>query len=101
MGTMEELTMKTWSLRLAHVLEPTTPNGPTFDFRVAENRGDMVEWERRYTPKGRFGALRILGFANREHAGTFREAILPNGTTDIESTRRNGTLKYGFGVNME
>jgi high affinity Mn2+ porin len=101
MGTMEELTMHTWSLRFAHVLEPTTPNGPTFDFRVAENRGDVVEWERRYTPKGRFGALRILGFANREHAGTYREATLANGTTDIESTRRNGTVKYGFGVNME
>ena len=101
MGSMEELTMKNWSLRFAHVLEPTMPNGPTFDFRVAKNRGDVVEWERRYTPKGRFGALRILGFANRERAGTFREAALPNGTTDIQSTRRDGTLKYGFGVNME
>ncbi len=100
-GTMEELTMRKWSLRLAHVLEPTTPNGPTFDFRAARNRGDVIEWERRYTPKGRFGALRILGFANREDAGTFREALLADGTTDIESTRRNGTLKYGLGLNME
>jgi high affinity Mn2+ porin len=101
MGTMEELTMRKWSLRCAHVMEPTTANGPTFDFRVAKNRGDVVEWERRYMPKGRLGVLRLLGFANREDAGTFREAILPNGTTDLASTRRNGTLKYGFGVNME
>jgi high affinity Mn2+ porin len=101
MGTMEELAMRKWSLRFAHVLEPTTPNGPTFDFRVAKNRGDIVEWERRYAPNGRFGALRLLGFANRERSGTFREAILANGTTNIESTRRDETLKYGFGVNME
>jgi high affinity Mn2+ porin len=100
-GTLEELTMRKWSLRFAHVLEPTAPNGPTFDFRVAKNRGDIIEWERRYAPKRRFGALRLLGYANREHAGTFREAILANGTTNIESTRRDGTLKYGFGVNME
>ena len=74
MGTMEELKMKNWSLRVADVMEPTTANGPTFDTRVAKNRGDMVEWERRYTPRGRFGAVRILGFANREDAGTYREA---------------------------
>ena len=101
LGTMEELTMRKWSLRLAHALEPTTPNGPTFDFRVARNRGDVIEWERRHTPKGRFGVLRLLGFANRERAGTFREAMQADGTTNIESTRRDGTLKYGFGVNLE
>jgi high affinity Mn2+ porin len=100
-GTMEELRLRNWSLRMAHVMEPTTPNGPTFDTRISKNRDDMVEWERRYTPRGRFGALRILGFANREHAGTYREAVLANGATDIEATRRNGTLKYGFGVNFE
>ena len=100
-GTMEELALRNWSLRMAQVMEPTTPNGPAFDARIAKNRGDVVEWERRYTPMGRFGALRILGFANRERSGTYRQAILADGLTDIESTRRDGTLKYGFGVNME
>lgn len=101
MGTMEELTLHNWSLRVADMLEPTMPNGPSFDFRAARNRGDVVEWERRFAPKGRRGALRVLGFANRERSGTYREAILANGTTDIESTRRDGTLKYGFGVSVE
>jgi high affinity Mn2+ porin len=101
MGTMEELTMKNWSLRVADVMEPTTANGPTFDTRVAKNRGDIVEWERRYTPRGRFGAVRILGFGNHEDAGTYREAPRVNGIPDLGPTRRNGTLKYGFGVNME
>lgn len=100
-GAMEELTLRNWSLRMAQVMEPTAPNGPTLDTRIAKNRGDVVEWERRYAPKGRSGALRILGFANRADAGTYREAILANGTTDIEATRRNGTPKYGFGVNLE
>jgi high affinity Mn2+ porin len=101
MGSMAELTMKNWSLRVADVLEPTVANGPTFDTRVAKNRGDIVEWERRYTPKGRFGAVRILGFGNHEDAGTYRDAPRVNGIPDLGPTRRNGTLKYGFGVNVE
>jgi len=100
-GTFEELAMKTWSLRFATVMEPTEANGPTFDTRIARNHANVVEWEQRYAPRGRSGALRLLAFANRAVAGTFREAILPDGTTDLGSTRRNGTLKYGFGVNME
>ena len=58
--------------------------------------GDLVEWERRYTPKGRSGAVRILGFANHEDAGTYREAPRVNGIPDLGPTRRNGTLKYGI-----
>jgi high affinity Mn2+ porin len=101
-GTLEELSMRHWSLRLASLMEPTTPNGPAFDTRVVKNRGDMIEWERRYRPLGRPGALRILGFANRERSGAFRQAMRPNGQKpDIEATRRNGTLKYGFGLNLE
>jgi high affinity Mn2+ porin len=101
MGTMEELTMKQWSLRVADVLEPTVANGPTLDFRVAKNRGDIVEWERRYMPRGHLGVARILGFANHEDAGTYREAPRVKGIPDLAPTCRNGTLKYGFGVNME
>jgi high affinity Mn2+ porin len=68
---------------------------------VAKNRGVSVEWEKRHKPMGRAGAWRVLGFLNREQAGTFRDAILPDGTTDLGATRRPGTKKYGFGVNME
>jgi high affinity Mn2+ porin len=45
--------------------------------------------------------LRILGFANRARSGTFRESLMPDGTTNLEATRRDGTLKYGFGLNFE
>jgi high affinity Mn2+ porin len=100
-GTMQELTLRNWSLRAATVLEPTEANGGTFDTRVAKNRGEVVEWENRYRPLGHSGVLRILGFLNRERAGTFRDAILPDGTTDLAATRRPGTKKYGFGVNAE
>jgi high affinity Mn2+ porin len=100
-GAVQELTMRSWSLRTATVMEPTEPNGPTFDTRMSKNRGVAAEWEKHYKPLGRSGALRVLGFQNRERSGTFRDAMLPDGKTDILSTRRPGTKKYGFGLNME
>jgi high affinity Mn2+ porin len=100
-GTVQELTMRGWSLRAANVMEPTEANGGTFDTRLAKNRGAAVEWEKRFKPMGHAGALRVLGFENRERAGTFRDAMLSDGTTDLGSTRRPGTKKYGFGLNAE
>jgi high affinity Mn2+ porin len=98
---VQELTMRGWSLRTAVVLEPTEANGATYDTRVAKNRGLVAEGESRYQPMGHAGAVRVLGFLNRERAGTFRDAMLPDGTTDLAATRRPGTKKYGFGVNVE
>ena len=100
-GAIQELTMREWSLRAASVMEPTEANGPTLDTRLAKNRGEAVEWEGRYRPMGHDGALRILGFLNHERAGTFRDAMLPDGGTNIAATRRPGTKKYGFGLNLE
>jgi high affinity Mn2+ porin len=100
-GTVQEMTMRSWSLRAAVVMEPTEANGPTFDTRIAKNRGIAVEGEKRYKPFGHAGALRLLAFENRERAGTFRDAMLSDGTTDLASTRRPGTRKYGFGINLE
>ncbi len=76
-GTMQEFSMQTWSLRAATVLEPTEANGPTFDTRVAKNRGEAVEWEQRYAPLHHCGAFRVLGFLNRERAGTWNRNSRP------------------------
>lgn len=100
-GSVEELTMRKWSLRFASVMEPTMANGPTFDTRITRNRGEAIEWERRYKPFRRPGALRLLGFINGEDAGTFREAMRAGDLPDLPATRRNGAKKYGFGVNLE
>jgi high affinity Mn2+ porin len=100
-GAYAELAMPAWSLRLAGAMEPTVANGPTFDTRVARNRGNMVEWERRFAPRKHPGALRMMGFANQEDAGSYREALQVAGVPDLGPTRGNGTLKYGFGLNAE
>ncbi len=100
-GTMEELALRNWSLRFASVMEPTVANGPDLDTRFSKNRSEVVEWELRYKPRSRSGKLRVLAFLNREHAGTFREAMLLGRPPDLDPTRRSGTKKYGFGLNLE
>ncbi len=101
LGTILELTMKSWSVRAAMATEPTEANGPNLDFRLTKNRGTVAEWEHRHKLAAHSGTLRILGYLNREHAGKFRQAFLSNGTVDLASTRRNGTRKYGFGINFD
>ena len=100
-GSIQELVGRDWSLRAAVVMEPTEANGATLDTRIARNRGTAVEWERRHRSFGRRGAWRVLGFENLERAGTFRTTMLANGATDLAATRRPGTKKYGFGLNVE
>ena len=82
-------------------MEPTEPNGPTFDTRIAKNRGEVVEWEQRYQPHGAPGRAAPAGIpesrARRHVSG--RD---PGGRRhDLGPTRRPGTKKYGFGVNLE
>ena len=101
-GTVQELRMRNWALRAASVMEPTTANGTTLDTRVGQNRGTAFEYEHEHGLPGRSGAVRVLAFENREDAGTFREALRgPGQLPDLDATRRNGTKKYGFGLNLE
>jgi len=93
--------MRAWSLPVATVMEPTTANGPAFDTRIGRNSGEALEFERDFNPIGRPGAIRVLGFLNREDAGTYREAMHEGATPNLDPTRRNGTKKYGFGLNIE
>jgi len=55
--------------------------------------------------RGHAGAIRLLNYENHANAGNYagaiRQAELSGATPDVSSTRRNGTLKYGFGFNME
>ena len=65
----------------------------------------LCEGEYRYTVKKHAGTIRLLNYENHANAGNYAEAIrqaeLGKGTPDVTATRRNGTLKYGFGLNLE
>jgi carbohydrate-selective porin OprB len=104
-GWLHEFHARRWSVRYASAGMPRVANGQRFDRRLLRNRGDVVEGELRYEEHGHPGAVRLLGYTNHANAGTYADAIAAgekaHAIPDIVATRRNGTLKYGFGLNME
>ncbi len=104
-GWVHELHTSNWSFRYGSAAMPRVANGLRMDRRLFVNRGDVFEVERRYAIRKHVGAVRILNYENHADAGTYAESIRlaeKTGTVpDITATRKNGTLKYGFGVNAE
>ncbi len=104
-GWVHELHTRQWSFRYASAAMPRVANGLRFDRRLFRNRGDVFEGEYRYALSGRAGTIRLLNYENRANAGTYGDAIdkaeLGGRAPAVISTRKNGTLKYGFGLNWE
>jgi high affinity Mn2+ porin len=104
-GWVHEFHTRNWSLRYASAAMPRVANGLRFDRRLFRNRGDVFEGEYRYAISKHAGTVRLLHFRNHAFAGNYAEAIqqsqISGARPDVTDTRRNGTLKYGFGLNIE
>ena len=104
-GWVHEFHTRNWSARYASAAMPRVANGLRLDRRLFRNRGDVFEGEYRIAIRKHAGAVRLLHYENRAKAGTYGEAIrgaqITGVAPDVISTRRNGTLKYGFGLNVE
>jgi high affinity Mn2+ porin len=104
-GWVHELHTRRWSVRYGSAAMPRVANGLRFDRRLLRDRGDVFEGEVRVKPRGHDGAIRVLGYQNHARMGTYADAVHladETGTKpDITATRRPGTLKYGFGLNVE
>jgi high affinity Mn2+ porin len=104
-GWMHEFHTRHWSIRYASAAMPRFANGLRFDRRLFVNRGDVVEGEYRYTARKHAGVVRAMPYLNHANAGNYaeaiREAALNGGTPSVIATRRNGTMKYGLGLNLE
>jgi hypothetical protein len=106
-GLVAELYAQTWAARFGEMLMPTVANGIVLDWDLARARGENYEFE--YHPsflRERATVVRALGFENHANMGSYREAIdayLAGKTAapDITLTRRQGRVKYGFGLNGE
>jgi len=100
-GIAVELNHRSWALRGGYFLVPKVSNDRNLETRVGKFGGSNVELETRYKLFSQPGKFRILGFANRVFAGSFRETLAsPAFGTDITRTRRDRT-KYGFVLNVE
>jgi high affinity Mn2+ porin len=104
-GWVHELHLRNWSLRYASTAMPRVANGLRFDRRLFVNRGDVFEGEYRYSLKKHAGIIRAMPYINHANAGTYADAVRlaeqNGGTPSVIATRKNGTLKYGIGLNME
>ena len=89
------------------MLMPTVANGITLDWNIARARGENFEFE--YHPAvlpKRATVVRALGFVNHANMGSYREAIDgylsgKDAVPDVTLYRKQGRVKYGFGLNAE
>ena len=104
-GWVHEFHTRNWSFRYASAAMPRVANGSRFDRRILEDRGDVLEQERRYDLRTHPGAVRVLEYANHADAGNYSQAIQlakeNGGVPDVTATRKPGTIKYGVGINAE
>lgn len=120
-GGVAELYYDDWALRYGRITPPKNPNVLAQEFRLYKYYGDQVELEHKHQLFGQAGAVRVLGYRNRENMGRFDDAVAAyqadptkNATTctsynygsnnatapDLCWVRRPN-IKLGIGLNLE
>jgi high affinity Mn2+ porin len=106
-GLVAEYFTRSWAARFGEMLMPTVANGVELDWNISRARGENFEFE--YHPAllaERASVVRALGFVNHANMGSYREAIDgylsgKDALPDVTLYRRQGRVKYGFGLNAE
>ena len=106
-GAIVEYDDRRWGARFAEAMMPKVANGENLDADLARAHAENYEVE--FYPvliRGHHSALRVLSFVNHADMGSYREAIheFEQGLAvapDVIETRRQGRVKYGFGLNAE
>jgi high affinity Mn2+ porin len=105
-GAIAEYDSAPFSLRYGVATMPTVANGIDVDYALRRASGQNIEAEWHAPIFGITGTtIRALSFINHANMGTYRVAnriALAAGTTpDVTATRQQGTVKYGFGLNLQ
>jgi high affinity Mn2+ porin len=100
-GFAAELNEPRWTVRYGFFQVPRVSNGVALDSHFSEAWAMVTEFEHRHEIGGHPGAVRLLGYVNRAHMGSY-QATLDNPALggDITQTRAY-RYKYGFGLNAE
>jgi len=100
-GAAVELNTRAWTGRLGIFQVSKVANGIRMDWNLAKAWSAVAEVERRYSPKGHAGAIRLLAYDTRAHMGSYQEALNnPRLGENIVLTAAY-RYKYGFGINLE
>lgn len=106
-GLLGEYFDDNWTVRLARLAMPKSPNGLALDYQLTQQYGDQIEVEREHNVFGQDGALRVLFYQNRGKLATFNDAMQQwqqagyQGSPDILSSRLNYQKKWGYVINGE
>lgn len=120
-GGALEVYFDDWALRFARVSPPQNPNQLPVTLHFDQFYGDQLELEHTHRLFGRAGAVRLLGYRNRELMGRFDDAIAAfqgdpsknaaactgfnygstNATAPDLCWARRPNVKLGLGVNLE
>jgi high affinity Mn2+ porin len=105
-GVLVECHDRLGVLRFSEALMPRVPNGIDLEWNLRRARAETLEVEWRGKLFGRHSAARLLSYMNHANRGDYRKAVdlFREGKAPrplIESTRLQGQVKYGFGVNVE
>jgi high affinity Mn2+ porin len=100
-GAAAELNTRAWAGRLGIFQVSKVANGMRMDWNLPHAWSAVAEVERRYSLKGRAGAMRLLAYDQRAHMGSYQETLNnPSLGEDIFLTAAY-RYKYGFGINLE
>src|SRR5262252_774943 len=106
-GALIEYQDRNWALRFGECLMPKVANGIDLDWNLGRARGENLEFEIRHKfLVNKLSVIRLLTYSNHANMGSYREAIDGflsgrDSTPDIEAHRKQGRVKYGFGLNVE
>lgn len=120
-GGVIEYYNEDWVIRLGRTTPPKHPNQLQIDFDLRKVHGDQLEIEHTHQVGGKPGAIRLLGYRNRENMGRFDDALSAyrrdpslnavncqdfnygsanSGAPDLCWVRKPN-LKLGIGLNVE
>ena len=100
-GTAIELNQPRWAVRYGFFQTPQRSNGTAIDGSVLEAWGMVTEFEVRYATGEHPGTVRLLGFLNRAHMGSYAEAVADLTRPADITLSREYRYKTGVGINCE
>lgn len=100
-GIAAELNTSAWSFRAGMFQVSRFANGIRMDWNLTHAGSAVSEIERRYSPRGHAGAIRLLAYDQRAHMGSYQETIDHPKLGEVIFLTAAYRYKYGFGINVE
>jgi high affinity Mn2+ porin len=99
-GFAAELNQRDWTARYGFFQMPERQNGMAINKQYLQSGEMVTELERRFVLRKHPGAVRLLGFMDRVHSGTYADATDSPVRPAVVGNAAY-CINYGFGLNTE